>query len=348
VRTSRTKILVISSAVLLISSPSFASKARLGALQYSSFWKDTQTIFTYPQYAGDLGQFATVELGVNGAATSSGLGNNHAEGGFQRKFMDGEGGVYLGHNDPFVFSGLTGSTQQQNPFYLYWGNGNLGAGLNLSYSNANSTGKKDLGLGFSVGTKLGDLELGLVANVYTKGETAGVSTKVLPDIELNANDQMGDLWIYGGANVTRVDNGASATNYGVNVGVQDHAFKLGQTGTFYYGVQVGYTKTAGVPNDTKNFNLPVYAGIEADVASWAVLRGSFSQTLFGYNDAGTGKDWNGASTTVAGGVGLKFGSFDIDSLLVAANGSAVNASGVGAGVVNGLSLATNLGLTYHL
>jgi len=306
----------------------------MAALTHSFFWKDTQNVFTYPQYAGDLGQYATLELGPTGVPASTTAA--HAEGGFQRKFMDGEGGVYLGHYNNAVFTDLGGTgVQQQNPFYFYYGTGAMGFGLNLSYSKANSTGNKDLGIGATFGMKAGDINIGVVGNIYTKAGTDAANTKVLPEIELNVNDAMGNLWIYGQGTLNRVDNGTSATGYGVTVGAQDHAFKLGQTGTFYYGADIGYTK---VSDANKSFSLPLYAGLEADVASWAVLRGSVSQTLFGYTDNGTNKDFNGASTLIAAGMGIKVSNFDIDALL----------EGAQIGKVNGVAFASNLGITYHL
>jgi hypothetical protein len=334
VRVTRITTLVCTS-VLLISTNSFASKARLAALQFAGFWKDTQTVFTYPQYAGDIGQYATLEFGATGKGTGI-----HAEGGFQRKLMDGNGGLYLGHYNSSVSSALS-SYDLDNPFYLYFGNGNMGYGLNFNYSDVKSTANggpgKTMNIGATFGMKVMDFNVGLVANIFAKSEVSGVSTKVLPEIELNANNSAGSLKYYFTGVLGRTDTaGTTNTGYSFKVGAQEHAFKLGTTGTFFYGAEIGYSKTPGASGDTKNLNLPLYAGIEADVVSWWVVRGAIAQTLVGYNDTGV-KDINGNSTNVTFGSGLKLGSLDVDALLTVA----------GTGAVNTATFATNASATYH-
>jgi hypothetical protein len=332
-RTIKLGTIICSSVFLLVSSTSFASKARLSALQFADFWKDPQNVFVYPQYAGDLGQYATLELGATGKG--AGFTTPHAEGGFTRKLWDGNAGLYLGHYYPSVSTALGTAPDLNNPFYLFFGNGSMGYGLNFSYSDVNSTSQKAANIGGTFGMKVSDIQIGAALNLYSKSEVSGAATKVLPEIELNANHSTGSVKYYGGAVVARTDvAGASSTGYGIKVGAQDHAFKLGQTGTFFYGAEVGYTKAS---DTDKRVSLPVYAGIEADIATWATLRGAISQALVGRTDISDVKDLNDNTTKVTFGAGLKAGGFDIDALLAAAAD----------GKLNTADFASNLSATYH-
>jgi hypothetical protein len=339
VRAIRVTTLVLSSAVLLVSSNSFASKARLSALQFADFWKDTQNVFVYPQYAGDLGQYATLELGTVG--TFSSPTPPHAEGGFARKFSDGQAGLYFNHQNTALNTAYSGAgfADQANPFFLYFGNGRMGYGLNFSYSNPRGAAHtREYSIGGAFGMKVASIDIGANLTAFGKSEniTAGTSAKVLPAIDLSANHSTGAVKYYGGASLARVDvAGATNTAYSVKAGAQDHAFKLGQTGTFFYGAELGYVKTAG----TKNFNLPLYAGIEADMLSWLAVRGALSQTLLGYVDAGwANRGLNTPHSTRATlGSTIKAGGFSVDGLLgIASNG-----------VLNTTNLLTNASVTYQ-
>jgi hypothetical protein len=126
--------------------------------------------------------------------------------------------------------------------------------------------------------------------------------------------------------------GTTDANYSLSLGVQDHAYKL-PGGSFFYGTQIGYAKSGTV---TKGFNLPIYAGLEADLFSWAALRGAISQSLLGYVDNGS-KDLNTNNTVATLGGTLKTGGFQIDGLLAAA----------ATGNLNGTSFLTTTSLTYH-
>lgn len=328
------RAILCSSLLLLVSTSSFASKARLSALQFADFWKDPQNVFVYPQYAGDLGQYATLELG------STGKGNTitapHAEGGFTRKLWDGNAGLYLGHYYQAVSSSFTpAATDLNNPFYLFFGKGSMGYGLNFSFSDVNSTAQKAMNIGGTFGIKVSDIQLGAVLNLYSKSEIGGVATKVLPELELNANHSAGNLKYYGGALIARTDvGGASNTAYSLNVGAQDHAFKLGQTGTFFYGAQLGYSKASATAS---GLTLPIYAGLEADIAAWMTLRGAISQALVGRSDIAGVKDLNSNNTAVTFGAGLKAGGFDVDALMAVA----------GTGTLSTVAFATNTAVTYH-
>lgn len=331
-------LLVISSALglvmsFLVASQAHASKARLTALQFADFWRDNQNIFNYPQYASDLGQYATFELGPTGTMATG----VHAEGGFARKTSEGIMGIYFGHYNTTLNTLYTGAGvgQQNNPFFLYYAKGNWGAGLNFSFSDIKSTTNKEFSIGGTWGYKGSSFDFGSNLTVYSKSETGAVNAKILPSLELDINTTKSTCKWYGQGIVARTDvGGATDTSFALRGGVQDHLFKLGEKGTFFYGTELGYTKRG----TAKNLNLPIYLGIEADVTTWATVRGALSQTLIGFIDAGTGtKDLNTNSTLATLGAGFKTGNFELDGLLAAGT----------SGAINGTTFLTSSSLTYH-
>lgn len=327
-------LIVLSSVLMLFATNSYASKARLSALQFADFWRDNQNVFNYPQYASDLGQYATLELGATGTGTGV-----HAEGGFAKKTTNGIYGIYLGHHDATLSTIYTASavSAQSNPFFLYYATGNKGFGLNFSYSNIKTTGNKEFSIGGTFGMKAESFDFGSNVTLYSKGETGAVQAKVLPAVELNFNTTKTECKWYGEASIARVDNGATTeTGLGLKAGVQHHMFKLGETGTMFFGTEAAYAKF-GV---AKSLRLPVYAGIEAPVMGWLNVRGAISQTLIGFTEAAAtvgNKDINANDTVASLGLGIKHGSFELDGLMAAA----------GSGQLNGTSFLTSTSVTYR-
>jgi len=88
------KKLVFVLAVLSVTNPAWASKARLLSLQGAAFLEDTQTIFINPAHVTKLGQYLTFEMGSSSATAAT-----RAEGGFVRKDGDWSYGAYLGHQN---------------------------------------------------------------------------------------------------------------------------------------------------------------------------------------------------------------------------------------------------------
>lgn len=319
-------------ALSLVAPAANATKARMSALQYANFWVDTQNIFEYPQYISKLGQFATFELGPTGAFGTS----PKAEGGFFKKLSSGGIlGAYLGHTDGFIggIRNKASSAQQQNPVYIGYANGDTGYGFSFSYANIKSTTEKDLTLGANFGTKVNDINLGAQANFYSVGEKAGVKTTVAPSVLLSADTQYTTWNLYGNAFAGFYDTGVAANVFAITLGAQDHGVKLAEKGTFFYGSEA----SVGFGTAPVSVALPVYVGLEMDVASFAAVRGSLSQNLLvGFNKAAAGTDFNKNDTKVSFGGSLKVGKLQLDSLL------AVGTSGA----LNGTTFMTNAGLSY--
>ncbi len=88
--------------------------------------------------------------------------------------------------------------------------------------------------------------------------------------------------------------------------------------------------------------LPLFLGLEHNVTSWAVFRASVRQNfIFGStkDETATNTDAEsvGSNTTVAAGLGLKYGQLVLDGSLAAATN----------GNVNGNAFLTQAGVTYN-
>ncbi|MBS1958283.1 MAG: hypothetical protein JST80_02305 [Bdellovibrionales bacterium] len=315
---------------LLATSTAHATKARQAALGgFGSFWVDTQTIFDYPQYVGNLGQYLTMEMGPTGTFATS----PRAEGGFYKKSGDGILGVYFGHQDPIVDAVRNTNTleTQNNPFYLVYSHGDIGYGLNVSYADIKTTGAKEMTFGATFGSKVGDGNLGLAATAYSKSESGAANAKVFPVIKGSYNAPAGDNQFYGTVNYYRTDiTGTTDNVYGAQLGLQNQSTKIGE-GFFFYGAEISYAHASN--NDAAN--LPIYAGIETGLFTWAQIRGSLSQSVIRMNKT-TATNINQNNTAVNLGATVTHGNFSLDGLMAAG----------ATGNVNGSSFLTSASLVY--
>ena len=103
----------------LIPSTSWATKARLAALQGARFLTDTQLVFQNPGQIMKLGNYVTYEFG--GATTASAP---KSEGGiFTEMGGNGRSGIYLGHlsADQIQFRSANGFLLEENPVEIFYG-----------------------------------------------------------------------------------------------------------------------------------------------------------------------------------------------------------------------------------
>lgn len=320
--------------IMLASSNAFASKARQDALQFGTFWVDTQTVFAYPQYVSKLGQYLTMEFGATGTFSTT----PRAEGGFYKKTGEGIMGLYLGHQDSLVntFRAVTSSTEQQNPVNFFYAKGDMGFGVNFSFADLRTTNEKEFTLGGSFGTKCGSWDFGANATVYSRSAKGTAKVTTAPAVTLSANTDISDATkFYGNATVLIGESTATTNAETLTLGIQDQSIKM-DGGFFFYGIQT----TGGIAKGgALSVSLPVYGGIETDLSSWATLRGSLSQNLLvGISKASTAAvtDFNTNNTKVSVGGTLKHGNFNLDGLLAAGT----------TGQVNGSSFLTSASLTY--
>jgi len=372
------QLLVI--AVALASVNAFATRARVNALGNSPHLIDTQTVYGNPAdmfFVG--GDYVTIETGKTAA---TGL-NDGAEGMVVRSMGDAKMGLSLGHDSDVALqqrtSVMTAASAacptcqnlflsavnkfQQNPIELTYGmkTGDMAWAGTFVYSNYKSkTGinEKEDSMGIRAGLRMGalDAKLGLgLANNY-QNDTDGKFKGTL-SASIGAGYSMDNLYFNGffrqagwktenaaGTETAKIDYNTIQAN------VTSSHKKDGSE--FFYGAGLANstTKNGTAPEvKTTSLTLPVWMGLEVDAASWAVLRGSITQTVL-INDSkkettpAAGGDYEfspGANNTVVNvGAGIKFNKITLDGSLEGLSGGAATQQ------LNGNTLLGSVGMTY--
>lgn len=326
-------------AVALVATSAFASKSRLGALQSSPHLLDTRDVFVEPDQAMVHGEFASMELSANAAGNNDGKPN--AEGGFVRKMGDNAAlGAWIGNKSNLATTSLStvgAAPTLQNPLNVYYASkmGDMTWGLGLNYSaaedKANKSKASSMGLNASVNSAAGweaSLALGLT------GESTSLDTTKYEQkspMSLKGGYYMDTMYLYGkysmyGGKAKNIAAGTTTLdvdNNDLQIGVVNSHKKDGAD--FFYGIS--YLSTSSKSKDvskTEATSLPIVIGIEADAASWMVLRASVTQNVLLGSTKTT--PTTGAATTdlnmydnttVASGLGLKLGKFMVDGSLAA-------------------------------
>ncbi len=358
------KALLIAALTVAVT-PAMASKARLSALNNAAYLTDIQDVFVNPARATQHGEWLTFEMGQT-ATTNAATTGTHAEGGFSRSMDAARWGFYMGHNYTFsstprslitAAGGVKAALPADNTINLFYASnaGDMAWGLGLAYSKTDkktTTQKQDM-TALSAGIIMGAWDLGAtlgLVNTYKDEQATAADARSLKGkMALNIDAQYTmDTMIYSlgyGMNGAKIENGS-----GTQLNDQEYSnWYLGaekmmksEGATFFYGAK--YTmdtekNKVGAGTKTETSKLPVYAGIEADAASWLVLRGSVKQNfILGQTDNGTNKDTIANDTTVAAGAGLKFGKLTVDGTLEAANSATA--------ALNGNNLLANGSITY--
>jgi hypothetical protein len=358
------QLLVI--AVALASVNAFATRARVNALGNSPHLIDTQTVYGNPAdmfFVG--GDYVTIETGKT-AATSL---NDGAEGMVVRSMGDAKMGLSLGHDSDVALQQRSSVAAlfpskvnylQQNPIELTYGmkTGDMAWAGTFVYSNYKSkTGinEKEDSMGLRAGLRMGalDAKLGLgLANNY-QNDTDGKFKGTL-SASIGAGYSMDNLYFNGffrqagwktenaaGTETAKIDYNTIQAN------VTSSHKKDGSE--FFYGAGLANSTTKNSVGDSKttSLTLPVWMGLEVDAASWAVLRGSITQTVL-INDSKTEAGGTttaevspGANNTVVNvGAGIKFNKITLDGSLEGLSG------GTATQQLNGNTLLGSVGMTY--
>lgn len=226
-------------------------------------------------------------------------------------------------------------------------------------------------LGVSLGIMMGDL--GAYANIGIKNEYTGSATGATDanqntdklegsgSLNLGVNYKLGDMRVFadyakGGQEYTDASQTAykkewEATTMNIGVG---HTHEVSSTARVFTELKY-YSKSTEVKNlaangetrESKDTNLPLTIGFEADANSWLTVRGSVSQTLpFLDKDEFTDSDTtntndentNGSSTAFAAGATLNFGKLKIDGII---------GNGTNTDELNTDTLMSKLAVHYH-
>ncbi len=332
-----------------------------------------QTATTAPVAGQTTSEGGFVRMMGNGALGVY-LGAPNAAANSYRSALDRAGGLTLAVNQ---------TLKQENPLKIFYGtkSGDMTWGAGLLYSSskdkvtggATSERKQDaMGIVGSASGDVWDFQAGLGLANNSQTTVAAGTNKVTgkPTLQLSGGYKIDTMYVYGVYGTTGA-KGETPTATVVDradneliVGVVNSHKKDGTD--FFYGIEmntttakddsatVGALATAnsiGVANATKveQTKLPLYVGIEAEAASWLVLRGSVKHTfgLLGLakskitTNNNTDSETTGVdSTTVAAGAGIKWNKFSFDGVL------ASSTSPTGTFGSEGASFLTNASLTY--
>lgn len=194
------KKLLLIAALAALSSPAFASKARVTALGNAEHLIDTQTVFNNPSHLIWMGDFVTFEAGPStpaaatvtpGTTTYTELAQSNnpgAEGGFVRSSGDAKYMAYLGKRSSFTHTYRTmfGFLQQENPIELQYamkGDINWGVAVNYSASDKKSLTQKQQAAGVRLGASTDVWEAYANIGLMSTAEGATATNIILGDID---------------------------------------------------------------------------------------------------------------------------------------------------------------------
>lgn len=340
-------------AAILFSANAMASKARVQSLLGANHLIDTQTVFTAPSHINMLNPYLTFEMGAPGTG---------AEGGIMRPMGAGKILFYLGHQNTteseIYADGRNALTyiEQRNPLEIIYGAGNMAYGVSLSHGEDKTAGDKETSVVLKWGMNMAnDGWLYVHAHVWDQAErrNTGVTDtlKGMPYLTVGASTANSNMRFFGELNYGKwtVEPGATGgtdtdiTDMDLTLGVEDRSLKT-DTADIYYGLRAHYANrdldtTPG--QKVTGYKLPAFIGIEIPVVSWATFRGSVQQNLLvgqiEDETVPTQEDSIAADTTVAAGLGLKWGNLVLDGTLTAA----------GDGNINGNQFIANSSVTYN-
>jgi hypothetical protein len=350
--------------ISMASTGAMASTARVNALQSSFHLVDALTIFGNPSDVNKLPEVALIEYGASATLGST------AQGGFLKAMDDSKFGFFLGAGSTTRTTAASGTLDfegVENPFSVVYGSkaGDMGWGMAFTYSS--STKKSDIAavagssytnLDAATQSKMsltGSVDMGTwnVGATLGLGDTAK-TTLTGGDNATYAGTNTSLFGVYGmdtmtfgvsyGMTGTKIDKTVSSTKSTVKdsadntiaLGVVNEVKKEGAD--FFYGANyVMYTnkdKGATSTTTTTKSMLPVIIGVEADAASWLVLRGSVTQNvLLGSTSTKTTAsvtDSISHDTKVAAGMGIKLNKSILDMTLSAATSGTVASNALGA------------------
>lgn len=337
-------ILVI--ALAIFSQTTFASKARVGALQGADHLVDTQTVFTNPAHINALSPYITFEMGAAGAG---------AEGGFARKLDNGNMlAVYLGHDNTNDLRDGTVYLKQRNPIEVTYGMGNMGFSGSLSTTTDKKNNKKETTLVGKFGMTQDNLSVWSNLAVISQADdtTVGSEKKMntAPQLAAGGSMTVDDNRFFGSIGYGQFKNEITAASVTTSATIKDTSLKLGwlnrglknKDADIYYGAELNYGLQDTEGSKKTVTSLPIFMGMEYNMLSWATFRGSVKQNFIigeTKDDAVASGDALSvpANTTFAGGLGLKYNQLTLDGSLAAST----------SGAVNGTAFLTQASVTYN-
>ena len=314
--------------LIVLSTPAFASRARLESLGESKngsfFIDDSRNMFFNPAFINNYKKKMFLEFGAKtGTATSNAAdatNNTKPEGGFTNTFGDFSYGVYMGHESDRTLNaiqtingiGETFSTPNNALDFFFGGDAGVKWGVTVEYAGNES---KTSGVTKNFSQLI--TRLGVIAGQAQGFATVGIISKAVGGA--SATDELdGKLALDIGGTFNFTDNDTVFAKYTMNgsnlkpgavqaVEINNMSIEAGvamkkdvtKNTNVFSRVQFGYASQAikttvatgplAVGDTTsKLWNVPLSLGVETAALSWLTIRGSVSESLLGQNMATTG------------------------------------------------------------
>lgn len=333
-------------AISLVATTTWASKARVTALQGANHLVDVQTAFTNPAYINKLSPILTFEFGAAGTAAEGGVLLQTAS---ANKLL-----VYAGHQNTTAISAAadlrTGNSYlgQNNPIEVLYGIGDMAFGGSLSTVDNKKSGTKETTLVGKWGMIKNDLYLYAHLTLLSTAEITATNSKMsaAPNVRFGGAKETPIYRYYGSLVYGNAKNDVGAVSSTIKdtdlkVGIEDRSMKKADT-DIYYGAQLEWSQRDIEGRKISLTQLPIFVGIETPVTSWATFRGSVAQNLLLGNkkdETGTSTDQDGigSNTTASAGLGFKYNNLTLDGVLTAGT----------SGDINGNQFLTQASVTYN-
>jgi hypothetical protein len=318
-------------ALAVVSSPAFATTARLQALgegaNGSYYIQDNRNMFLNPAQIVQYKKKLMIETAGKEAS-------------FINTFGDFTYSATVGHEEPSsIFSpsnaievGVSGE-----------GSMNWGLAVNHGGSSANklNTWLARFGVGQGAWNVFGNVGLyGKQLNLL------GAEVKAKSNISVGATYAMDNMTVFGRFATGNVDNAGSEvkkSGYGAGLGYKKEMTK---STNLFSRVEVGSETTTIAGAESKGWNVPMTIGAETQALSWLAVRGSVAHNLFAQTTSAN-------TTLVAAGLGMTFGDLSIDALVAdgtaPTTNTAIGTGGASTGSTFGFgsSFMGNVAMTYN-
>ncbi|MBC7396393.1 MAG: hypothetical protein H7333_03025 [Bdellovibrionales bacterium] len=368
-------------ALAVVSSPAFASRARLESLgegkNGSYYIDDSRNMFLNPAQIVHYKKKLFLELGPDTVgAPDVAVSANRGQGGFTNTFGDFTYGVYMNQTSQATLgivqigtAALGGAGTFLAPDstleFTLAGEAGLNWGISLFYAGnedkvalLNRTASQ---VGARIGVEAANFQAFSTVGIVSKSTIDGAAElKGNVGIDAGATYKMSDAIVFAKFTATGADVNPTGgttteirnTQYGLGLGWKHEMTKMTN---LYARLEADYQKLARGTTDNRTWNIPVSVGAEAQALSWLAIRGSIQQSLLGQTWSLNNRSSLAGTTTVAAGLGLTFGDVQIDGLVATngANNPTNNITGFGTAPVSntgfgfGDNMLTRLAMTYN-
>ncbi len=361
-------------ALAVVSSPAYASRARLEALgegkNGSYYIDDARNMFLNPASITKHKKKLMLELGANNGTTvdsSAAQANMRPQGGFTNTFGDFTYAVYLNNVSDRAIGTLGGILAPANSVEVALaGEGAVNWGLSvLTAGNRTGVNTNSHYWAARFGVEKDAAALFGTVGIVSKAVNGAAEIKGDLSLDLGATYKIDNMTLYGRYTTTKATANASfiatgneskLNTFGVGAGWKKEMTK---STNMFTRVEVASTKVTStnaairaLSPDVNTFNVPLVLGAETQALSWLAIRGSIAQSLTG-SDLTSNSNYN-IRPTVSAGVGMTFGDVQIDGV-VASNGlnAQTDNTGIGTGANSGATfgfgdaMISRIGLTYN-